>query len=115
MIGPEKGRDRAARVKISKNEEEALRTPSPHEILSSLASSPREIACKTMYQNKSKKVKKSTKDKYLSTAPKMPVDSPAQTDLIGYWQDVPIDSPSDACRQICTDRTNRLLARCACR
>ncbi|MQM06463.1 hypothetical protein Taro_039286 [Colocasia esculenta] len=29
------------RVKISKNEEEAPRTPSPHEILSSLASSPR--------------------------------------------------------------------------
>ncbi|MQM13801.1 hypothetical protein Taro_046724 [Colocasia esculenta] len=28
-------------VKISKNEEEAPRTPSPHEILSSLASSPR--------------------------------------------------------------------------
>ncbi|MQM10479.1 hypothetical protein Taro_043378 [Colocasia esculenta] len=32
---------RADRVKISKNEEEAPRTPSPHEILSSLASSPR--------------------------------------------------------------------------
>ncbi|MQM19053.1 hypothetical protein Taro_052053 [Colocasia esculenta] len=32
---------RAVRVKISKNEEEAPRTPSPHEILSSLASSPR--------------------------------------------------------------------------
>ncbi|MQL88260.1 hypothetical protein Taro_020810, partial [Colocasia esculenta] len=48
MTGPEKGRDRAARtecqnatVKISKNEEEAPRTPSPHEILSFLASSPR--------------------------------------------------------------------------
>ncbi|MQL94515.1 hypothetical protein Taro_027175 [Colocasia esculenta] len=74
-----------------------------------------EIACKTMYQNKSKKIKKSTKDKYLSTAPKMPVDSPAQTDLIGYWQGVPVDSPIDACRQICSDRTHRLLARCACR
>ncbi|MQM16559.1 hypothetical protein Taro_049517 [Colocasia esculenta] len=45
-----------------------------------------EIACKTMYQNKSKKIKKRTKDKYLSTAPKMPVDSPAQIDLMGYWQ-----------------------------
>ncbi|MQL88705.1 hypothetical protein Taro_021277 [Colocasia esculenta] len=70
-----------------------------------------EIACKTMYQNKSKKIKKSTKDKYLSTAPKMPVDIPAQTDLIGYRQGVPFDSPTDACRQICTDRTHRLLAR----
>ncbi|MQM20941.1 hypothetical protein Taro_053971 [Colocasia esculenta] len=69
-----------------------------------------EIACKTMYQNKSKKIKKSTKDKYLSIAPKMSVDSPAQTDLIGYWQGVPVDSPTDVCRQICTGRTHRLLA-----
>ncbi|MQL79781.1 hypothetical protein Taro_012222 [Colocasia esculenta] len=39
-----------------------------------------------MYQNKSIKIKKSTKNKHLWTTPKMPVDSPAQTDLIGYWQ-----------------------------
>ncbi|MQM10178.1 hypothetical protein Taro_043069 [Colocasia esculenta] len=41
----------------------------------------------------------------------MHVDSPAQTDLIGCWQGVPVDSPNDACRQICTDRTHRLLAK----
>ncbi|MQL85711.1 hypothetical protein Taro_018239 [Colocasia esculenta] len=39
-----------------------------------------QIACKTMYQNKIKKIKNSTKSKCLSIAPEKPVDNPAQTE-----------------------------------
>ncbi|MQL86849.1 hypothetical protein Taro_019382 [Colocasia esculenta] len=50
-----------------------------------------EIACKTMYQNKIKKIKNSTKSKCLSTALEKPVDSPAQTEHMGFWKGSLVD------------------------
>ena len=52
-----------------------------------------------MYQNKVQKIKKSKKNRYLSTARKAPVDSYKQARKPYLRTGVPVDSTSVACRQ----------------
>ncbi|MQM21853.1 hypothetical protein Taro_054898 [Colocasia esculenta] len=71
-------------------------TPLPHLVLMMIRGS-RLDTMQDMYQNKVQKIKKSKKNRYLSTARKSPVDRCIQARKPYLRTGVPVDSTSVAC------------------